>query len=160
MPISSPKMTTMLGFFSCACARKTIPTIMRNANLRANVPTRRVLCIFDLRRGKSNSPCVDEEFLLSPWSHGEDGLPVFLHVHNDPSFFVRLIQGFVQLADVRSAVIGVLAFGICVMDNQHEAGLASCSPLEHLLISVGISESGDRGPANDLAYSHRFPGTV
>src|ERR1700688_201055 len=62
---------------------------------------------------------------VSSW---KDQLPVLLHVDDGPAALHGLVQGVVELADVRLPVVGVFALGIGVMN---EAGKARAhSPVE------------------------------
>ncbi len=75
---------------------------------------------------------------------GEDFLPVVFHADDGPAFGGGFVQGLVEFADWGVAVVGVLAHGVGMVDEEHEtrAG-AGGGPLEHLLIAVGVSEGGD-----------------
>src|SRR4249919_3319382 len=44
--------------------------------------------------------------------------PVILHVHHGPSVYGSGVQGLVELAKVRLAIIGVFPFRIGMMDDQ------------------------------------------
>ncbi len=45
----------------------------------------------------------------------KDTLPVVLHAHHGPVFGFRFVEAFVELADVRFAVVSILALGIGVV---------------------------------------------
>jgi hypothetical protein len=67
-----------------------------------------------------------------------------LHIHDDPPFRGCLIPGFVEFADVRSAVV----------HDQHQARLVTGCPFKHLLITIGVAERCDRLPANVLVNAY------
>src|SRR5688572_1849435 len=79
-----------------------------------------------------------------------DGLPVLLHIDDRPFFLLRLVEGLVEFADMRRAVIRPLASRVRVVDNEPEArALAGCGPLQHLPVAIGIAERGDRAAADE-----------
>src|SRR5688572_18868596 len=98
--------------------------------------------------------CVCPAELLG-WAR-EDSLPVVLHIHDRPAPGRGFVQGFVQLADVRLAVVGPFALGVGVMDDQSETRAAPRNgPLEHLQITVGIAEGGDGAAANVMLQARK-----
>jgi hypothetical protein len=50
----------------------------------------------------------------------EDGLPVALHIGDNPAFGLGFVEAFVEFADVAFAVVGPLAFGVGVVDVEAE----------------------------------------
>src|SRR4051812_10285692 len=77
-----------------------------------------------------------------------DDFPVGLHVDHTPLAFDRLVPRLVEPANAALAVIGVLALGIGVMDQAHEAQAGSARRvLQHLLVAVGVAEGEDRTTA-------------
>ena len=62
---------------------------------------------------------------------------------------LRLVERLVELADVRLAVVGPLALGVGVVDEEAEArAAAGGGPLQHLQVAVGVAEGGDRAAAD------------
>jgi len=74
---------------------------------------------------------------------------------------VGFVEAAVEPADARIAVVGPLALGIIVVDEEAETQSgAGGSPFEHLEIAVGVSKGGD-GPAADvLLDGDRFVGLI
>src|SRR4029450_2005459 len=126
--MSSPKMTTMFGFVSAACA----DVVASIASPRANAMRVSVVFIFGISFWKD---------------HG----PVVLHAHDRPAFGRGFIEGFVEFADVGFAVVGPLAVSVGVVDDEAEARTAARGrPLQHLQVAVGVAEGGD-GAASYMA---------
>src|SRR6185503_15848002 len=80
----------------------------------------------------------------------KDREPVALHIDHDPVACCGLVEGLVQSSDVRAAVVGEFALGIR-MPHQRDAARAAprCSPLQHLLVPVGVAEGEDRTAADE-----------
>ena len=120
----------------------------------------------DLRNHSVGKPdqldnCYRNAFLPGLWcSEGShylflldrvDYLPVVLHVYDSPLVALHFLERFVKFPNVRLTVIGPLAVGIGVMDEQAEArALAGGRPLQHLQVAVGVAERGDRAAADVL----------
>src|SRR5690349_7264977 len=90
-----------------------------------------------------------------------DLLPVALHVDHGPALRGRLVQGLVEPADRRLAVVGPLALGVRMVNEPHEAGaVAGGGPLEHLLIAVRVAEREDRAAADESLDADGLAGLV
>ena len=80
---------------------------------------------------------------------GKDSLPVVLHTDDSPAPLRGFIQGPVELAIGRLAIIGELAFPIVVVDDQAQTLTEPAGgPFEHLEVSVRVTERGDRAAAD------------
>ena len=78
----------------------------------------------------------------SYFSGGKISLPVVLHVDDGPALLRGLVERLVELADVRSAIVGIFALGVGVVDDEAEPR-RPCSPgrpLQHLQVAVGVAE--------------------
>ena len=47
----------------------------------------------------------------------EDRLPIIFHVDDNPTFGVRLVERFIEAAHGGLAIVGILARGVCVVDE-------------------------------------------
>ncbi len=105
----------------------------------------------------SGFEAVASIFLLE----GEDFFPVILHADYGPAFGVGLIEGLIKFADGGVAVVGILADGVGVVDEEHKAGTgAGGCPFEHLLVAVGVAEGGDWVQADVGVDADGFAGAV
>jgi len=65
--------------------------------------------------------------------------PILLHIDHGPALGFGFIEPFVELADMRLAVVGPFAHGIGVMHIETEARAGSpAGPLKHLQIAIRI----------------------
>src|ERR1700733_4703473 len=75
----------------------------------------------------------------------EDGSPVALHIDYDPAVLTGLVQSTGQPAEESVVVVGILASGICVVDDQSEARpRAGGRPFEHLEVAIRVAERHER----------------
>src|SRR5215831_7950096 len=136
-PMSSPQKTTMFVFFCCAWA----------APARARAAIKTTILLF-----MAASPLRFER---------ENFLPVRFHADDNPVLRLGFVPGFVELADVRLAVVGELALRVVVMHEEHQApAFAGGGELQHLQVAVGVAESGDRPPADGAVDADRLPRSV
>src|SRR5687767_5686302 len=116
VPMSSPKITTMLGFAAWA-----------NACGAQNAP-------------KTSAMTPRSAFMsgsLGLLLECKDFLPVGFHADDNPVLRLGLVERLVELADVRGTVVGEFAFGIVVVDEQHQTlALAGGGDLQHLQVAV------------------------
>src|SRR6188768_3590250 len=130
--MSSPQMTTMLGFFDAASAgiEAPIPKIARLTRSLVRNAFMILLRVNELLR------CIDF-------------LPIILHVDDGPAPGLGFVEALVELADVRIPVVGPFALGIRVMDIKTQPrAVGDASPLQHLQVAVRVAERGD-GPTAD-----------
>ena len=74
---------------------------------------------------------------------------------------IRLVEGFVQLADVAVAVVGIFAIRIGVVNEQPQA--ATCAGpgvLDYLHVGIGIAKGQDRAHTNVFIDTHRLARTA
>src|SRR5882724_1468891 len=133
-------MMTMLGFLADAagfcCASATLAQVRPSAAINSAIPFFMVM-----------PPLLFES---------KNRLPVVLHADHGPAFRLRLVPGLVELADLRLPVVGILARGVVVMHDQHEAlAGAGRGELQHLQVAVGIAEGGDGTAPDDAVDPHR-----
>jgi len=84
-----------------------------------------------------NQRCPSTSYLLGP----EDGIPVLLHVHNEPAALGGLLEGFDKLAGaLRLGVIGIFAFTIGMVDDEAEtrARVVDRRVLQHRVVAVTV----------------------
>ena len=80
----------------------------------------------------------------------EDRGPVALHVDDGPAPCSRLVEGLVELSDVRVSVVVPLPLGIGMADQHAQPrSTAGRGPLQHLQVAIGVAESG-QGSAADV----------
>src|SRR5262245_22057517 len=93
--------------------------------------------------------------------HRVNDVPIVLHVDDDPTPLRPLIQAAYQPSDLRVTVVGPLALGVGVMNEDAKPWSARARrPLEHLEIAVGVAKC-DRWPAaDDLIDADRLAGLV
>ena len=90
-------------------------------------------------------------------SASENGLPVALHIDDNPAFRVGFVESFVELPDVSFAVVGELALGVSMVDDHSEArALAGGGPFEHFKIAVGVARSEDGAAADVMVNADGF----
>ena len=71
------------------------------------------------------------------------------------------VEGLVELADGRFAVVGILALGVGVVDDEHQACAGTRGrPLQHLLVAVGVAKCSDGATADVLIDADGFAGTI
>ena len=97
----------------------------------------------------------------------EDLLPVVLHADDGPAVLLRLVVERLRKGTelgVRQSLgraVGVFARGIVVKHQQHEARAgAALRVFQHLLVATGVSEGGDRPPADVLVDADGLVGLV
>ena len=75
-----------------------------------------------------------------------------------PTFRLCLIEGLVQLADMRFSIIRPLPLCICMVNEKAKAGpRPSSRPFQHLQIAVGIAEGCDRAATDVRVDTDRLP---
>src|SRR5262245_43603473 len=80
-----------------------------------------------------------------------NNFPVFFHIYYGPSPGLCLVEGLVELADLRCPVICPLALVISVVHQQCKSSSRPGSrPLQHLQVAIGITKSR-RWTASDAA---------
>ena len=84
-------------------------------------------------------------------------LPVILHVDHNPATLSGLVETSVEAAHVRVAVVGPFALVVRVVDDHSKArSLASCGPLQHLKVTIGIAEGRDGAQTDELVNTNRL----
>jgi len=92
---------------------------------------------------------------------GKDFFPVVFHADDGPALGVGLVEGFIKFADGGCAVVGILAVGVGVMNEEHEAGpWAGGCPFEHLLVAVGVAKGSEGTLTNKCVDADGFAWTV
>ena len=67
--------------------------------------------------------------------------PISLHIRNRPTPEVGFVEGFVEPANMRMAIVSPFTLSIRVMNQQAEpSALTRRGPLQHLQITVGVTE--------------------
>src|SRR3954452_13590422 len=90
-----------------------------------------------------------------------NGLPIQLHVDDEPAASLRLIQGLVRPSDVRLTIVGVFAQRIGVMHDAHQTRTtAGRRPLQHLKVAVRVAEGEDRAAADEPVDADRLAGFI
>ena len=72
-----------------------------------------------VRTGAAAADATSTKTLSRFWR--ENCVPVGLHADNGPAFGFCFVPGFIEMADVRSAIVSPLALGIVVMHDETEA---------------------------------------
>jgi hypothetical protein len=93
-------------------------------------------CAAGLLAGEPTSPFHDLP-LFGP----EDGIPVLLHVHNEPAALGGLLKCFDKLPGaLRLGVIGIFAFTVGMVDDESEtrARVVDRGVLQHRVIAVTV----------------------
>ena len=67
-------------------------------------------------------------------------------------FATAIVQRLVERADVRVAIVGPLALGVGVVDEQRRrrGPLPAAVHCEHLQVAVGVAEGRDRPAADEV----------
>src|SRR5262245_46665615 len=87
----------------------------------------------------------------------ENRFPIAFHAHDCPPFLDRFVPRLVKPAYIRIAIVSPFAFGIVVMDERHEPSAgACCCPFQHLLVAIGVADSKNRPPTNELLNAYSF----
>src|SRR5512137_1237974 len=87
----------------------------------------------------------------------KDPSPIILHAHDNPTALPGLVEAAVKFSGTRLPVICKLSLGIVMADKKPEARPFSCrNPFKHLKISVRVTKSGDRPPADKPVDGHRL----
>ena len=90
-----------------------------------------------------------------------DELPIALHVHDRPVPCTCLDKCLVQPSNRRVTIIGPFALGVRVVDQAHQAQTTSSGgPLQHLMVSIGITEGENRTATDKLVDAHGLAGLV
>src|SRR5580692_7340085 len=105
-PMSSPKMTRMLGFLVCAFASEPAKMSVTPAIPMKNCLISTLQCIFLLSLletcGPRYAPTLrSETSLLLSGRRRKHRLPVALHIHDNPTLGIRFIQCLIEMHYLR-----------------------------------------------------------